>query len=69
MEIAETNLDMSIWLRYSSNDPFKKIFGNLRYTRNLVAHGQDVDDTVFQLVAEVGGVHCLYVYTVAKFLD
>lgn len=69
MEIAETNPDMSIWLRYSSNNPFKKIFGKLRYTRNLLAHGQDVDDTLFQLVQKSVEFIALYVYTVAKFLD
>lgn len=67
VEVAETNPDMRIWLHYSPNDTFKKIFGKLRYTRNVLAHGQDVDDTLFQLVQKSVEFIALYVYTLAKF--
>lgn len=67
VEVAETNPDMRVWLHYSPNDTFKKIFGKLRYTRNILAHGQDVDDTLFQLVQKSVEFIALYVYTLAKF--
>jgi hypothetical protein len=67
MEVAETNPDMKVWLHYSPNDSFRKIFGRLRYTRNILAHGQDVDDTLFQLVQKSVEFIALYVYTAAKF--
>lgn len=69
VEIADTNPDMRIWLRYSSDDPFRKVFNKLKYTRNLLAHGQDVDDTLFQLVQKSLEFIALYVYTVGKFLE
>ena len=67
MEVAETNPDMRVWLYYSSNDSFRKIFGKLKHTRNVLAHGQDVDDTLFQLVQKSVEFIALYVYTLAKF--
>lgn len=67
VEVAETNPDMRVWLHYSPNDTFKKIFGKLRYTRNVLAHGQDVDDTLFLLVQKSVEFIALYVYTLAKF--
>jgi hypothetical protein len=58
---------MRVWLHYSANDSFRKIFGRLRYTRNILAHGQDVNDTLFQLVQKSVEFIALYVYTAAKF--
>ena len=68
MDIADTNPEMRTWLQqYSSSDLFRKIFGKLKHTRNVLAHGQDVDDTLFQLVQKSVEFIALYVYTLAKF--
>lgn len=70
MDIADTNPEMRAWLQqYSSADLFRKIFGKLKYTRNLLAHGKDIDDTLFQLVQKTVEFVALYVYTVARFWE
>lgn len=66
-DVVDANPDMRIWLQYSSTDSFRKIFNKLKCTRNLLAHGQDVDDTLFPLVQKSVEFIALYVYTVAKF--
>jgi hypothetical protein len=41
----------------------------LKYTRNLLAHGKDVDDTLFLLIQRTIEFIALYIYTVARFLE
>ena len=50
-------------------DTFKKVYKKLKYTRNLLAHGMEVEDTLFMLVQKTIEFIALYVYTVARFVE
>ena len=64
---ADSIPQMKYWLSCSPFDGFKKIFSKLKYTRNRLAHGMDVDDTLFQLIQKTIEFIALYIYTVARF--
>ena len=68
-DIIDSIPEMRDWLYCSPSDGFKKIFGKLKYTRNLLAHGKDVDDTLFLLIQRTIEFIALYIYTVARFLE
>ena len=68
-DVVDALPEMSAWLYCYPSDGFKRVFGKLRSTRNLLAHGKDVDDTIFPLVQKSIEFIALYVYTVARFLE
>ena len=68
-DITDSIPEMRDWLYCSPLDGFKRIFGKLKYTRNLLAHGKDVDDTLFLLIQRTIEFIALYIYTVARFLE
>ena len=68
-EVVDSLPEMRAWVYCSPADGFKKVFGKLKYTRNLLAHGKDVEDTLFPLIQKTIEFIALYVYTVARFLE
>ena len=68
-EISDSIPEMCSWLYYAPSDTFKKVYKKLKYTRNLLAHGMDVEDTLFMLVQKTIEFIALYVYTVARFVE
>lgn len=68
-DVVDALPEMRAWLYCSPYDGFKRVFGKLKHTRNLLAHGKDVDDTIFPLVQKFIEFTALYVYTTARFLE
>lgn len=53
--------------RFKDTRDFDRVFYDLYYKRNRIAHGEPIDLTVWQTFSRIVEFTALYVYTVAKF--